>query len=111
MMNEELLPPTISQIRDFSPKLLDFMIYVNRFFGLVALFGSLFFCVISLIPYRKGEKWAWYAMLVIGVIYWVPGLILTYIGMAAHASVSIILVILWIVGLALPAKEILHKPS
>jgi hypothetical protein len=31
--------------------------------------------------------------------------------MSAHATVSIIMIILWIAGLALPAKEILSKPS
>ena len=46
----------------------DFMIYVNQFYGLEKLIGGLFFCVISLIPYRKAEKWAWYAILVVGGI-------------------------------------------
>jgi len=111
MMNEELLPPTISEISALGQNLLEFMKFTTQMLGLVGLFGSLLFLAITLIPYRKGEKWAWYAMLVTGVIYMLGMLTFTYIGMTGHASVTILLVILWIVALALPAKEILHKPS
>lgn len=110
MMNEEFLPPTISEIRVFSPKLVDFMLFVIQGYGLFVLFGSLLFCIVALIPYRKGEKWAWYAMLVTGAI--VTGamiFMITY--MTSHVIVSIIMIIIWIAGLALPAKEILSKPS
>jgi len=39
---------------------------VMEMLGMVMLLASLLLCVITLIPYRKGEKWAWYALLVIG---------------------------------------------
>ena len=61
--NEELLGVTVSQIRDFSPKLpynIELAVQVR---GLYMLTFALLWSVISLIPYRKGEKWAWYAML------------------------------------------------
>ena len=110
MMNEEFLPPTISEIRAFSPELLDFMLFVLQGYGLFILFGSLLFCIVALIPYRKGEKWAWYAMLVTGAI--VTGAMVVMIThMTSHAAISIIMIIIWIAGLALPAKEILSKPS
>jgi hypothetical protein len=110
MMNEEFLPPTISAIRDFSPKLLDFMLFVTQTYGLFVLFGFILFCIVALIPYRKGEKWAWYAMLVTGAI--VTGAMLLMIAyMTSHAIVSIIMIVIWIAGLVLPAKEILSKPS
>jgi hypothetical protein len=85
----------------------DFMIHMNQFYGLERLIAGLFFCVISLIPYRKGEKWAWYAILVIGGIHMLGMLILW----VSHAPFSIIFVILWIVGLVLPYKQILGKTS
>jgi len=85
----------------------DFMIHMNQFYGLEKLIGGLFFCVISLIPYRKAEKWAWYAILVIGGIHMIGMLILW----TPHAPFSVIFVILWIVGLVLPYKQILGKSS
>ncbi len=75
------------------------------------LFGcGLFFTPIVLIPFRKGEKWAWYTALIAGGIALVGQLILVYIAGSALASVflpvSIILVIFWIAGIALSSKEI-----
>ena len=104
----EMSGVTVSQIRAFSQDLQDYMILTNRFFGLGLLSAGLFVCVVSLIPYRKGEKWAWYTMLLIGgvfmssylVVLWTYGL----------EPFPLIFVILWILGLALPAKEILGKP-
>jgi len=110
MMNEEFIPKTISEIRVFDPKLLDFMLFVIQGYGLFVLFGSILFCIVALIPYRKGEKWAWYAVLVTGAI--VSGAMIFMIAyMTSHAIVSIVMIIIWIAGLALPAKEILSKPS
>lgn len=110
-LNEELRPPTVSEISALGQNLLEFITFTTQMLGLAVLFASLLFCVIYLIPYRKGEKWAWFAMLVIGGIYMFGFLIFTYIGMTANAPVNIVMVLLWIVGLALPAKEILGKPS
>ena len=85
----------------------DLIRLMTQFYGMKALVAGLLYCVISFIPYRRAEKWAWYAMLFIGGIsmiamsvLWVP-----------HAPFSVIFVILWIIGLALPAKQILSKPS
>jgi len=84
-----------------------FMIHMNQIYGLHTLGIGLFVCVISLIPYRKAEKWAWYAILVIGGILMLGLLILW----TPHASFSVIYVILWIVGLVLPYKQIMGKSS
>lgn len=105
MMNEELLPPTVSEISALGQNLLEFMTFTTQMLGLVALFASLLFLVITLIPYRKGEKWAWYAILVIGGFYMVGALILTYIGMTAHVPITMVMVMLWIAGLIPPKKS------
>jgi len=85
----------------------DFMIHMNQIYGLETLTLGLFCCVISLIPYRKAEKWAWYAMLIIGGINILGTLILW----TPHAPFTVIFVILWIVGLVLPYKQIMGKSS
>ena len=114
---EELLGVTLSQIRDFSPKLVDSMELAVQTRGLYMLLFGLFWSVISLVPYRNGEKWAWYALLVIGGIFVAGWLIVSYTGVttgllpSSSIPVTIILLILWMVGLALPAREILGKPS
>ncbi|MFQ6127241.1 MAG: hypothetical protein ACE5R6_21930 [Candidatus Heimdallarchaeota archaeon] len=110
---EEL--PTVSQIRGFSPELVDFIEFTTIFEGLYLLTAALTLSVISLIPYRNGEKWAWYATLVIGGIILFGLLILFSIVpfniARTFLPLGVILTVLWIAGLALPAKEILGKPS
>lgn len=115
-LDEGLLGVTVSQIRDLSPNLLEYANFAGQLLGLEILGASLYLIVISLIPYRKGEKWAWYTVLVIGGFTGTLGiLIILYIYATILPSLliplDIILTILWIVGLALPAKEILGKHS
>ena len=112
-LDEELLGVTASEIGAFNQNLLDAIKLKSHFEGLYMLSTALFFCVISLIPYRKGEKWAWYTALGIGSLAIFGQLILIYIGVVKVISASyllplaIVIVMLWIVGLGLPAKEIL----
>ena len=102
---------TVSQIQDFSPSLLDFIYLKMQMYGGLSLSSGLWTWVIALIPYKKGEKWAWYSTLVIGGIGMFWGLVLTYTGMPSVLPIMLVAAILWIAGLALPAKEILSKPS
>jgi hypothetical protein len=107
-IGEELLGVTISEIRDFSPKLMDIIQNLIQITGLYLLAGALALCFLSLLPYRKGEKWAWYAILVIGGTAAIGGQILFVTTFSIPPGIlDIILVVLWIVGMALPAKEIL----
>ena len=107
-LDEELLGVTVSQIRDFSPKLMDVIQNLIQITGLYLFSGALALCFISLLPYRKGEKWAWYAVLGIGGTAAIGGQILFVTAFSILPGIlDIALVVLWIVGMALPAKEIL----
>jgi hypothetical protein len=75
------------------------------------LFGcGLFFTPIALIPFRRGEKWAWYTALIAGGVALVGQLILVYFAGSALPSfgfpASILLVLLWAVGISLAAIEV-----
>jgi hypothetical protein len=75
------------------------------------LFGcGLFFTPIALIPFRKGEKWAWYTALIAGGIALIGQTILVYsAGSAMDAAFlpsSVLLLLLWIVGITFAAFEI-----
>jgi hypothetical protein len=107
MMNEGFRPPDVSGISALGQNLLAFMTFMIHGYGFTSLFGGLLFCVVSLVPYRKGEKWAWYAMLVVGGIMSSGMLLGSYIGMTGNLPITAAFAILWLVGLALPAKEIL----
>ena len=75
------------------------------------LFGcGLFFTPIALFPFRRGEKWAWYTALISGGIALIGQLVLAYFAGSALPSfafpASILLVVLWFVGITLSAKDV-----
>ena len=117
LADEEALGVTYAEIREFSPALVDAIQLTLQFGGLAIVALAVAWSVISLGPYRKGEKWAWYAMLGIGGIFLSGFLIIIYIGTTLGIypiigiTLAIIYFILWGIGLALPAKEIFGKPS
>ena len=107
-IDEELLGVTVTQISDFSPKLMDIIENLIQITGLYLLTTAISFSILSLIPFRRGEKWAWYAMLILGGTTLIGGLglfVITY--SIPPGIIDILLAILLIVGLALPAREIL----
>ena len=107
MMNEGYRPPDVSGINALGQNLLAFMTYVIHGYGFTSLFGGLLFCAMSLIPFRKGEKWAWYTVLVVGGIMSCGMLLGSYVGMTGNLPITAAFAIIWLVALALPAKEIL----
>ena len=107
--DEQLLGATFTQIRTFNPNVMDTMTLMGRFSGLYLLTTGLLGCFVIAIPFRKGEKWAWYATLVtIGIglfgqlafIYFAGSLLASY-----YLPIAIVLVLLWATGLAASAKE------
>ena len=80
------------------------------------LFGcGLFFTPIALIPFRKGEKWAWYTALLAGGIALIGQLLLVYLaGKSLDAMLlpsSIILVVMWGVAIGISAKPVFAKKA
>lgn len=112
---EELVGVNITQISELSPKLVNSMELAIQVRGLYLLVFTLLWSVIVLIPYRKGEKWAWYAIFGIGSIWLIGYIVLVCIGIAQSIYLStwlvpgIIWLVLWVIGLALPSKEIFVK--
>ena len=75
------------------------------------LFGcGMFFTPIALIPFRRGEKWAWYTALTAGGLALIGQLILVYLAGSAMDSLylpaSLMLVTFWAIAMAISAKAI-----
>ncbi len=111
--DENLLGSSLDQIRAFNPNVLNTLILNARLSGLYLLTTVLLGAFVVALPFRKGEKWAWYATLVvigIGVcaqlwfVYDAGSLMLSY-----TLPVAVVLVLLWAVGLAVSAIEILKR--
>jgi uncharacterized membrane protein YfcA len=105
-IDEELLGVTIPQIQNFSPKLMDIIQNLIQLVGLYLVTTAIAVCILSLVPYRRGERWAWYAVLILGSTVLIGGLVLFIITFSIPPSfLDILLVLLLIVGLVLPVKE------
>ena len=109
LSNEDLLGMTVTELYNFSLNVVAYMELYHQLYGVYLLSFAVALWGIVLIPYRQGEKWAWYAAVVIGGLALLGQLILAK--KMVSTTLSSILVVLWIAGLALPAKEILSKPS
>ncbi|MFQ6066977.1 MAG: hypothetical protein ACE5K3_06845 [bacterium] len=96
-----------------SPKSSQLFLMLMKFIGVHLLSIAALIIGITLVAYRKGEKWSWYTLLISGIIGW--GGALTYhtiIGIPEAligGLVTIIGAALFVIAIALPAKAILSK--
>ncbi len=92
-----------------SPKTAELYVITKKLWGVMMLLIGLLIISITRKSYSKAEKWSWYALLIAGITLW--GSLIGYrliIGYIAPSIVTFIIgTILFVVGIALPAKEIL----
>jgi small neutral amino acid transporter SnatA (MarC family) len=66
-------------------------------------------------PYKKGEKWSWFAILVTGCILWGSligyKLVIGYFQLSLSSMTFIVGALLFIIGITIPAKEIIKKTN
>lgn len=97
-----------------SPKHAELYIITKKLLGIELLLASILTIFITKKSYAKAEKWSWYALLVAGIVMW--GSLIGYrivIGYVATVWVApfIIGLILFVIGIAVPAKAILGQKS
>ena len=93
-----------------SPKIAE---YVSRWligFGVVSLALTVSIFAITLMSFRRGERWSWYALLIIATIAWIFPIVNTLtLGEISTAIIVVIMLLLDYVALAISAKDILSK--
>lgn len=95
-----------------SPKTAELYIITKKLIGFFLLLLSILVLFITNNSYKKGEKWAWYSLLITGILIW--GGLLGYrflIGYWASSGIITFVLgaVLFIVGIIVPAKAILEK--
>jgi ABC-type polysaccharide/polyol phosphate export permease len=92
-----------------NPKPAEIYIVTKKLWGITMFLASLLIILITRKSYSKGEKWSWYALLIAGIMLW--GSLIGYrivIGYLVPSIVTFIIgAALFVIGIALPAKEIL----
>ncbi len=97
---------TWEEIVTRSPGIASYISYLQRTIGVGILSGSVLLVAIAAIPYRKGERWSWYAI-------WIPAalwIVATAIDLEAGASFGllvfdVVFAVVWLTGLLLPYKK------
>ena len=95
-----------------NPKPAELFIIAERLLGAMVLMTGLFTVLVAWKSYSKAEKWSWYTLLVTGIIGW--GSWLTYlmaIGCLMFIVLAVVGIVLFVIGIALPAKAILGKKA
>ena len=94
-----------------NPEPAELYMITKKLWGVTMLLVSLLIIFITRKSYSKGEKWSWYVLLIAGVMLW--GSLIGYrfvIGYIAPSIVTFLIgTVLFVIGIALPAKEILQK--
>jgi len=90
------------------PKAAEMFIMMARLLGAVLLGTAILILFMVWNSYRKGHKWSWYALFFTNILGWGSGLVYhIVIGYAMVTVMMIIGIILFVIGIALPAKAIL----
>jgi hypothetical protein len=76
--------------------------------GTTQLAIAAFVLIITLYGYRRGEKWAWYTLLVGNIILFASMLISGILN-SMNLNMSVLGLVLLIIALAVPAKKILSQ--
>jgi len=87
---------------------------VNRYGAFALISASVCIIAIASNSYKRGEKWAWWALLITGIIEWGGTLLLhltslSDILLGMQIIIDLIGIIPFVVGIVLPVKVILGK--
>ena len=91
-----------------NPKAADYLIMTGRLSASFGLAIGILVVFVVRNGYRKAEKWSWHALLVVGIIAW-GGVLVDQISTGSLMGIGMMTigVILFLIGLLVPAKAIL----
>ncbi len=99
-----------SELKASSPVAANFVIFVYGQMGLLKVSWSLFIIAITLTGYRRGEKWAWYMMLLAPILLVSDSVFsVAFIGEINQVLQFIPITIITIIGLLLPYRVFFSK--
>jgi hypothetical protein len=100
----------LANIQD--PGAADAIIVETRHMGVFGLCISIAMFFVLFNGFKKGQKWAWWAFLVVAGIAWLYGLV-TQIGEGDMMNLigHVIGIVLWLIGILLPIKVFFPKKA
>ena len=105
---ENFIGMTHEEIREINPNLAQLMLNCFKVIGGTFISFGILGIHVALKSYRKGEKWAWRGMSIAHLIFLLSIAVTTYsIGAQQLFLLMLVLLIVFFVAIALPAKKVL----
>jgi hypothetical protein len=105
---QNLIGQSLSSFNSSHPSEAAAMTYLFHGFGLAALGLGVFTIAVSYVPYRKGEKWAWYIIWYLPIILFLAT-IANYADGGQSWPLDLVLLIVALAGLLLPYRKFFPK--
>jgi hypothetical protein len=106
---------TLSDALASQSKAAELWLITQRMVGIQLLPVSVLMIFVTRKSYRKGEKWSWYALLIAGAVMWgsliAYKVVTGYFDPTISSTTFVIGAILFILGIALPARAILGQKT
>ena len=104
---ENFIGMTHEEIAEINPNLAQLMLNCFKVIGGTFISFGILGIHVALKSYRKGEKWAWCGMSIAHLIFLLPIAVTTYsIGAQQLFLLMLVLLIVFFVAIALPAKKV-----
>jgi cell division protein FtsW (lipid II flippase) len=103
-----LIGQSLSSFNSLHPDEGKAMTYLFHGFALAALGLGVFTIAVSYVPYRKGEKWAWYIIWYLPIFFFIAT-VANYADGGQSWRLSLVLLIVGLVGLLLPYRKFYPK--
>jgi len=101
---------TLESIQD--PEVSQTIVVQTRHLGILALTTCIAMFFILFVGFKKGEQWAWWSFLIIGIISWGYGLVMQISeGDMLNMILHLIGIVLLLIGVFLPVKIFFAKKS
>ena len=101
-----------SELKDSSPTAANFVIFIYGQMGLLKISWSLFILAITLTGFRRGEKWAWYIMLLAPILLLSNAVFsVVFIGDINQALQFVPITTITMIGLLLPYRIFFPKKT
>ena len=98
-----------ADIQNFNPKLHNLIVVLIKMIGAFALLADLSLMMITLIPFRRGERWAWISLFAFGLMFSISALAATfYLGVWVK-WVMLVTTALLLVAILIPFQDFFRK--
>jgi len=105
----EYIGMSSADIQNFNPKLRNLIVGLIKMVGVYALLFHLSGIIITLIPFRQAERWAWITLFTLGLFDFITMLAATfYVGAWIKWGI-LVLAALFLVAMLVPVRDFFHK--